>query len=286
MKLRKIFALAGALTLSLALAGCNGAQAELFPEEELRESPLPELSEPSEQPEPLQPSELPEPPKEESPITPEQKTATARYIRVLANGLNVRTGAGTDFSALGTAERGTLLKYADRQGNWYKTEYRGRTAYVSADMRYAEEAELPAGEETYEKIIEVGLSLLGTPYVYGAVRLHDGRGHMNGNFSSAEFDCSSLMQYMFFKGGNILLDVTTRTQIKQGVRIGREEIRRGDLLFFTNASRCQKTGIERVGHVALYLGENDILHTASDFAKIEQISATRWGYFLEARRMV
>ena len=228
MKLRKIFALAGALTLSLALAGCNGAQAELFPEEELRESPLPELSEPSEQPEPLQPSELPEPPK-----TGEEREVISR------------SGAGTDFSALGTAERGTLLKYADRQGNWYKTEYRGRTAYVSADMRYAEEAELPAGEETYEKIIEVGLSLLGTPYVYGAVRLHDGRGHMNGNFSSAEFDCSSLMQYMFFKGGNILLDVTTRTQIKQGVRIGREEIRRGDLLFFTNASRCQKTGIER-----------------------------------------
>ena len=87
------------------------------------------------------------------------------------------------------------------------------------------------------------------------------------------------------KGGDILLDVTTRTQIKQGVRIGREEIRRGDLLFFTNASRKDKTGIEWVGHVALYLGGNYILHTASDFAKIEQITPLRKSYFIEGRRV-
>ena len=43
------------------------------------------------------------------------------------------------------------------------------------------------------------------------------------------------------------------------------------------------TGIERVGHVAIYLGDNYILHTASDYARIEQISSLRWSYYIETR---
>ena len=46
-----------------------------------------------------------------------------------------------------------------------------------------------------------------------------------------------------------------------------------------------RRGVERIGHVALYLGDNYILHTASDYAVIEQISSTRWGYYIEARRV-
>ena len=82
------------------------------------------------------------------------------------------------------------------------------------------------------------------------------------------------------------LDLTTRTQIKQGEYVARNDIQRGDLMFFTNSSRKNLSGIERVGHVALYLGDNYILHTASDYAVIEKISSTRWGYYIETRRFV
>ena len=57
------------------------------------------------------------------------------------------------------------------------------------------------------------------------------------------------------------------------------------MIFFTNAQRYNKTGVERIGHVALYLGDNYILHTASDYAVIEQISAQRWRYYIETRRL-
>ena len=56
-------------------------------------------------------------------------------------------------------------------------------------------------------------------------------------------------------------------------------------MFFTNATRKDKVGIERIGHVALYLGDNYILHTASDYAKIEQISQARWSYYITSRRV-
>ena len=94
------------------------------------------------------------------------------------------------------------------------------------------------------------------------------------------------MQYIFNKGAGILLDLNTRTQVLQGKSVADGDLKRGDVMFFTNSSRYDKTGVERVGHVALYLGNNYILHTASDHAVIEEISATRWSYFLVAKRFV
>ena len=140
--------------------------------------------------------------------------------------------------------------------------------------------------EDIERVIAEGAKLLGTPYVYGAVRLHDGKGKMLSGFSVNAFDCSSLMQYIFYKGADKLLQVNTRTQIYQGTTVSKSKLKRGDLIFFTNASRKNNSGIERVGHVAMYLGDNYILHTASDYAKIEQISTTRWSYYIQAQRMI
>ena len=141
-------------------------------------------------------------------------------------------------------------------------------------------------ETVPEEVIEEGYKLIGVPYVYGAVRLHDGNGNLLKGFSAQKFDCSSLVQYMFYQGAGKLLQVTTRTQVKQGEFVAKEDIQRGDCLFFTNESRQHLSGIERVGHVAVYLGDNYILHTASDYARIEKISAARWKFYLEARRFI
>ena len=94
------------------------------------------------------------------------------------------------------------------------------------------------------------------------------------------------MQYIFYKGASELLQVTTRTQVVQGQYVSKSELRRGDCIYFTNESRQNLTGVERVGHVAVYLGDNYILHTASDYARIEKISTARWKHYLEARRFV
>ena len=204
------------------------------------------------------------------------------YLLVEADGLHVRTGAGTGYPSLGQAQKNTLLALCGEAGGWYETRYRGETAYVSGN--YVREIPLDRACETAEEVISEGCRRLGTPYVYGAVRLHDGSGRLLKNFTAEAFDCSSLMQYIFYRGASLLLDVTTRTQVKQGTHVRREDVRRGDLMFFTNASRKDKSGLERVGHVALYLGEGYILHTASDFAKIEKLSPLRESYFLEARR--
>jgi cell wall-associated NlpC family hydrolase len=94
------------------------------------------------------------------------------------------------------------------------------------------------------------------------------------------------MQYIFYHGADTIIGSHTRAQVKQGKYVKADELQRGDCLFFTNEDRQYNTGIERVGHVALYLGNNYILHTASDYARIEKITASRWKFFIEARRFV
>ena len=137
-----------------------------------------------------------------------------------------------------------------------------------------------------ESVLDEGYKLLGVPYVYGAVRLHDGKGNMLSGFTTQKFDCSSLVQYVFYKGANKTLQVTTRTQVKQGTYVPKSDLRRGDCIYFTNESRKHLSGIERVGHVAIYLGDNYILHTATDYARIEKMTASRWAFYIETRRFV
>ena len=219
-------------------------------------------------------------------ISPESSVEnTVKYIRASSDGVNIRTGAGTEYTSLGTTEKNTLYAYCGKSGSWYKTKYKNRTAYISE--KYCTLTEMDkSDDELIESVIESGLNFLGTKYVYGAVRYHDGKGNKLKNFTTEAFDCSSLMQYIFYKGADKLLDVNTRTQIYQGKTVSKSQLKRGDLMFFNNASRKNLSGIERIGHVALYLGDNYILHTASDYAKIEQISTTRWGYFIQGQRIL
>ncbi len=280
--MKRIFALLFLLTLCIVpFSACgkispSGKDDMLLPsapEEEEAPSvpslPLPETDE-----------GLPEIPSDPIPAVSFQKR---EYLLVRADGLHVRSGAGTNFSSLGTVNKMELLAFCGEENGWCETRFRGKKAFVFA--KYVTLTTLGGGDERVETVIAEGTRLLGVPYVYGATRFHDGAGTPLRGFSEDAFDCSSFMQYLFYRGAGVLLDMTTRTQVKQGVHVEKEEIRRGDLLFFTNASRKDKVGIERVGHVALYLGENYILHTASTFSKIEPLSETRKGYFLEARRL-
>ena len=298
MKKAKVF-LSFLLSLTLLSGAVACAEETAFspPSSSIEESfsPSDSLDEPAPEPDPAPPiTETPPtvtPPVAETPpaVTPPATQAPvqvkAEYIKSTANSVNIRAGAGTGFAVLGSAEKGTMYAIIGKTGSWYKTYYRNQVAYISASYASVLSLEKTQNEEV-EDVISEGYKLIGVPYVYGAVRLHNGKGKLLSGFTAQKFDCSSLIQYIFYKGSGTLLDVTTRTQVKQGKAVKSGDLQRGDCLFFTNEDRQYNTGIERVGHVALYLGDNYILHTASDYARIEQISAKRWKFFIEARRFL
>ena len=282
MKINKqLAALTAVLTLAFTMSGCAAAN---------RGEPDKTQTEISEGYENELPSE--EQPEEEIPAVVQKpadtvvpKASKISYITVTSDRVNIRSGVGADYSVAGTAEKSTLYACLGEVNGWYKTYYKNKTVYIS--KQYCVKVDMDkSGNDRIEAVIAEGTKCLGVPYVYGAVRLHDGNGHMLKGFTNNAFDCSSLMQYMFYKGADKLLQVNTRTQIYQGTTVSKSNLKRGDLIFFTNASRKNNKGIERVGHVAMYLGDNYILHTASDYAKIEQISSVRWGYYIQSQRMI
>ena len=223
--------------------------------------------------------------KEENGAVSMPSPQSAQYIRCTGDSVNLRKGASTSHDVVGRAKKGEIYAVLEKQGGWYKTYYRNQTVYISAS--YTALLNLQENEnDKVEAVINEGYKLLGVPYVYGAVRLHDGKGNMLGGFSVQKFDCSSLVQYVFYKGAGKTLEVTTRTQVKQGQYVAKKDIQRGDCIFFTNESRQHLSGIERVGHVAIYLGDDYILHTASDYARIEKITASRWKFYIETRRFI
>lgn len=109
--------------------------------------------------------------------------------------------------------------------------------------------EAPAWEQKADAVITLGMTYMGTPYDFGA------------KLGQTEtFDCSSFMNYLFGKNG-VKLPRNSREQSGLGSETSLDQVRKGDLLFFTTPKRKDKTGTERIGHVAVYIGDNKILHT-------------------------
>ncbi|MEK5375224.1 MULTISPECIES: SH3 domain-containing C40 family peptidase [unclassified Paenibacillus] len=114
-----------------------------------------------------------------------------------------------------------------------------------------------------EQVINTGMTYLGTPYEYGSDRN-----------STATFDCSAFTRQIFRQAVGIQLPADSRSQgewIKQNSQPNMDmtTLKRGDLLFFTNynASSGAYTSLDNssqtITHVAVYLGDNKLLHTFS-----------------------
>lgn len=214
----------------------------------------------------------------------EEEKGKKRYAVSTVNSLRIRTSPNTASTVLGYLDKNDAVLIVGEDGKYYKTVFKDKGAYISKG--YVSVMEIEEENEGVEKTIDEGSKLLGYPYVWGSQRYHWGNGKLNKDYKHGEYDCSALVQYVYYKAEGIKLDLTSRTQVNNGKEVKKEDLRRGDLMFFTNASRKDKTGTERIGHVGIYFGNGYILHTASDHAVIEPISATRWSYYITARRVV
>lgn len=121
------------------------------------------------------------------------------------------------------------------------------------------------------QIIAFGEKFEGTPYQYGAPA---GQTHT--------FDCSSFVQYVFGQNG-YTLPRDSREQSQVGESIPRADLQPGDLLFF---SLPGANGV--IGHVAIYIGNNEVLHTwGPGGVRIDSFS-TPWisQSFVSAKRII
>lgn len=91
-------------------------------------------------------------------------------------------------------------------------------------------------------VLSRAVNVLGTPYRWG------------GSSPSKGFDCSGLVKYAFNDIEEIDLPRTSNAMAQgHGVKVDRNDLKPGDLIFFNIKSR-------RVNHVAIYLGNDRFIH--------------------------
>lgn len=201
--------------------------------------------------------------------------------------LNIRSGPSTSDAVIGQAQNLDTISHIETQGSWHKVLYKDKVAYISANNSYTRLIDAKKNKAIIDNIINEGMKVLGTPYEFGSARILLYNGNYNKSFTGKTFDCSAFVQYAYYVGAGIKLQGDSRSQSKYGILVPHDKLQRGDLIFMWSSSRQYNTGIEQIGHVAMYLGDNKILHTWGTGGVRVQEYTTGWqNRFILARRMV
>ncbi|AGK76678.1 NlpC/P60 family protein [Streptomyces microflavus] len=94
-----------------------------------------------------------------------------------------------------------------------------------------------------------------------------GKPYVSGGSGPNSYDCSGLTQWAFAQAG-VNISRTTYTQQNDGVKIGRSQLKPGDLVFFNGLS-----------HVGFYAGNNQILHAPKPGTVVRYESMDYMGTF-------
>jgi uncharacterized protein YgiM (DUF1202 family) len=171
-----------------------------------------------------------------------------------SGGLRVRTEPNTDSEILTTMAEGEQLEVVEvEKDGWIMVMLDDEIGYISADYAEVREnldtaitmTELLYGEGVSNVRVELcqyAKQFIGNPYVWGGTSLTKGA------------DCSGFTLSVFKKYG-ISLPHYSVSQSKMGKKVSLSEAKAGDLVFYSNGSR--------VNHVAIYLGNGQVVHASS-----------------------
>ena len=185
-------------------------------------------------------------------------TTTVKYVNA-TSGLNVRSGAGTSYSKIGSLDYKEKVTVLSISNGWAKINYKGQAGYVSSSYL---QSTVPSGSTSNSgsnnsvsasasSVIAYAKTLLGKPYVWGAQ-------------GPNSFDCSGFTYYVFKNKAGIILPRTSSAQSKYGTYVSRNNLRAGDLVFFdTNGANNGQ-----VSHVGLYIGNGQMIHASYSQKKI------------------
>jgi len=144
--------------------------------------------------------------------------------------------------------------YKVRFGNFPNRELAAREAeilkgmgvigpyYIVRPEEYTVTKRLPSDESYFrDDLVRTARSFIGVPYQWGGVSAEEG------------FDCSGLAMAIYRLNG-LNLPRTSGQQYQVGASVSREDLAKGDLLFFDTRGRGG------VSHVGVYVGRGRFIH--------------------------
>ncbi len=212
-----------------------------------------------------------------------------RYAKVNADRLNVREEPSTESSRIGYLDNGESVKLLENCGDWLRVQYTGqKEGYVAAEYvtiseefvyaktleeeraeiaarkalearRKAEEQTTPeilgriefpatsyaSNEELRKAIVDYAMQYLGNKYVHGGSSLAKGT------------DCSGFTCFIYSDFGYSISRTPGGQYSSDGRSISAEEIQPGDIICYSS------NGGKSCTHVALYIGDGQIIHEAN-----------------------
>ncbi|OAB34837.1 copper amine oxidase [Paenibacillus macquariensis subsp. defensor] len=191
-------------------------------------------------------------------------TATIAFDTKILYGVNLRSQPNSSNDSiiremLPVGEKIQVIQEVDAM--WLEIRTRdNKTGYISAKPKYSDYTSATLADRQADELIAYGEKFLNRPYEFGAA-----------TDQTLTFDCSSFVSRLFKDKLSIDLPRVSRlfkdklsidlprvsyNQAKEGKQVGINDLRKGDLLFFS------ARGLD-IGHVAIYVGNNRILHTYS-----------------------
>lgn len=176
---------------------------------------------------------------------------------------------------------GNILAKKGIEGDFEKVAFPdGREAFIPRRFRADLNAWLENTKPDTTRIFQTAKRMMGSPYLWGGT-------------SSKGMDCSGYTKQIFYENG-ILLPRDASQQVRVGEEIKTDttlvNLLAGDLLFFGRKATAEKK--ERIWHVAVYLGDGKIIHSAGN-VKIqslkrgdEDFAEDRLETFVRAKRIL
>lgn len=176
---------------------------------------------------------------------------------------------------------GNILAKKGVEGDFEKVAFPdGREAFIPRRFRADLNAWLENTKPDTSRIFQTAKRMMGSPYLWGGT-------------SSKGMDCSGYTKQIFFENG-ILLPRDASQQVRVGEEVKTDttlvNLLPGDLLFFGRKATAEKK--ERIWHVAIYLGDGKIIHSAGN-VKIqslrrgdEDFAEDRLETFVRAKRIL
>jgi len=174
-------------------------------------------------------------------------------VTVTTETLRVRKGPSVDTTMLTTVSKDADLYVLEVLDGWIKVQLDNNEGYVSSEFvtinkklktgHTLKELQYGIGiSETRVNLVNFALQFVGNRYVWGGESLQYG------------VDCSGFTMKVYEQFG-VYLPHYSGSQPAYGTRIDPSQAKPGDLFFYTSSSR--------IDHVAIYIGNGQIVHAAS-----------------------
>ena len=189
------------------------------------------------------------------PSTDNSTSQTSYKATVNTDSLNMRKGAGTSYSIITKLSRGTVVDVLESASNgWKKVKTSGGTiGWVSGSYLTTGVVNQPSSTNKAQAVVDLATKQLGKPYVWGAE-------------GPNSFDCSGLVYYVYKNAAGKTLPRTAAAQYGTGVAVSKSNLQPGDLIFSST------DGSGRVTHVAIYVGNGQMIHAPRTGKNVEKVS--------------